>query len=207
MRAYREQGFPITIVRPSLTYGDTQVPLVVNSWEHPYTAIGRMRAGKPLIVPGDGTSLWTITHNSDFAVGFVGLLGRSAAIGQAFTITSDEVLTWDQIYRLTARAAGTEVEIVHIASDFIVACMPDMLGTLIGDKVQSAVFDNSKIKRFVPDFGTRTSFAEGIRRTVAWFDADATRQVVDAEIDAGWDRLIGAYERGLASARKEFGQS
>ena len=206
MRAYRESGFPITIVRPSLTYGDTQAPLVVNSWERPYTAIARMRAGKPLIVPGDGTSLWTITHNSDFAVGFVGLLGRSAAIGHAFTITGDEVLTWDQIYRQTAAAAGTDVKIVHIASDFIAACLPEMTGTLIGDKSQSAVFDNSKIKRFVPDFATRTPFAEGIRRTVARFDADATRQVVDAEMDAQWDRLIAAYERGLTAAMKDFGR-
>jgi nucleoside-diphosphate-sugar epimerase len=204
MRAYREDGFPVTIVRPSLTYGDTQAPLVINSWQRPYTAIARMRAGKPLIVPGDGTSLWTITHNSDFAVGFVGLLGRTAAIGHAFSITSDEVLTWDQIYRQTAAAAGVEAKIVHIASDFIAACMPDLTGTLMGDKSQSAVFDNSKIKRFVSDFGTTVPFAEGIGRTVAWFDADATRQLVDAEMDAQWDRLIGAYERGLAGAVAEF---
>src|ERR1035437_2262649 len=136
MRAHREDGFPVTIVRPSLTYGDTQVPLVVNSWQLPYTAVARMRAGKPLIVPGDGTSLWTITHNSDFAKGFVGLLGRAEAIGEAFNIMSDEVLTWDQIYRRTAAAAGVsgtagaDLPIVHIASDFIAACMRDMTGTL-----------------------------------------------------------------------------
>jgi nucleoside-diphosphate-sugar epimerase len=205
MRAHREEGFPVTIVRPSLTYGDTQAPLAVNSWQRPYTAIARMRAGKPLIVPGDGTSLWTITHNSDFAVGLVGLLGRSEAIGEAFNIVSDEVLTWDQIYLQTAAAAGgVEARLVHIASDFIVACLPDMAGTLLGDKSHSAVFDTSKIKRFVPDFRTTVPFAEGIRRTVAWFDADAARQQVDAEMDAGWDRLIDAYERGLVNARQAF---
>jgi len=204
MRAYREVGFPVTIVRPSLTYGDTQIPLVVNSWERPFTAVARMRKGKPLIVPGDGTSLWTITHNSDFAVGFVGLLGRRGAIGHAFNITSDEVLTWDEIYRQTAAAAGAETRIIHVSSDFIAACMPEMTGTLLGDKSNSAVFDMTKIKRFVPDFRALTPFAEGIRRTVAWFDADPARQQVDAEMDAKWDRLIAAYELGLANALKAF---
>ncbi len=200
MRAYREDGFPVTIVRPSLTYGDTQVPLAMNSWERPFTAIARMRQGKPLIVPGDGTSLWTITHNSDFAKGFVGLLGRRQAIGHAFNIMSDEVLTWDEISRQVAAAVGAEARIVHIASDFIAACLPDMGGTLLGDKSVSAVFDTTKIKRFVPDFCATTPFAEGIRRTIAWFDADPARQQVDAEMDAQWDRLIDAYEQGLANA-------
>ena len=204
MRAYREDGFPVTIVRPSLTYGDTQVPLSVNSWERPFTAIARMRAGRPIIVPGDGTALWTMTHNTDFAVGFVGLLGRRAAIGHAFNITSDEVLTWDEIYRQTAAAAGAEARIVHIASDFIAACLPEWSGTLLGDKSGSAVFDTTKIKRFVPDFRAVTPYAEGIRRTVAWFDADPARQLIDAERDARWDRLIAAYEQGLANAVAGF---
>jgi nucleoside-diphosphate-sugar epimerase len=200
LRAYREDGFPCTIVRPSLTYGDTQIPLVINSWQLPYTAIARMRQGKPLIVPGDGTSLWTITHNSDFAKGLVGLLGHQQAIGHAFHITSDEVLTWDQIYAATATAAGLEAKILHIASDFIAACLPDMTGTLIGDKSGSAVFDNSKIKRFVPDFCATTPFARGISRTVAWFEADPARQRIDIEADQQWDRLISAYQQGLQSA-------
>ncbi len=204
MRAFREDGFPITIVRPSLTYGDTQVPLAVNSWERPFTAIARMRQGKPVIVPGDGTSLWTITHNSDFAKGFVGLLGRPQAIGQAFNIMSDEVLTWDEIYRQVAAAAGADARIVHVASDFIAACLPEMTGTLLGDKAVSAVFDTMKIKRFVPDFRATTPFAEGIRRTVAWFDADPARQQVDAAMDARWDRLVAAYEQGLANAVAAF---
>jgi nucleoside-diphosphate-sugar epimerase len=200
MRAFRDDGFPVTIVRPSLTYGDTQVPLAVNSWARPYTAIARMRRGRPLIVPGDGTSLWTITHNSDFAKAFVGLLGRPQAIGQAFNIMSDEVLTWDEIYRQVAAAAGVEARIVHIASDFIAECLPEMRGTLLGDKAVSAVFDTTKIKRFVPDFRATTPFAEGIRRTLAWFDADPARQQVDSEMDDRWERLLAAYERGLADA-------
>lgn len=204
LRAYRDEGFPITIVRPSLTYGDTQIPLVVNSWQLPYTAVARMRQGKPLIVPGDGTSLWTITHNSDFAKGFVGLLGHQQAIGHAFHITSDESLTWDQIYAATAAAAGAELKIVHIASDFIAACMPDMRGSLIGDKTVSVVFDNSKIKRFVPDFCATTTFARGIRQTLAWFDADPARQQVDAAANQQWDLLLDAYQRGLQGAVSAF---
>jgi nucleoside-diphosphate-sugar epimerase len=204
MRAYREDGFPCTIVRPSLTYGDTQVPLVVNSWQLPYTAVARMRQGKPVIVPGDGTSLWTITHNSDFARGLAGLLGHQRAIGHAFHITSDEVLTWDQLYEAVAAAAGAEANIIHIASDFITACLPDMTGSLIGDKVVSAVFDNSKIKRFVPGFCATTPFARGIRQTLAWFDADPARRQIDVAADEQWDRLIGAYEQGLQNAVRAF---
>jgi len=204
LRAYRDEGFPITIVRPSLTYGDSQVPLVINSWQLPYTAVARMRQGKPLIVPGDGTSLWPITHNSDFAKGFVGLLGHQQAIGHAFHITSDEVLTWDQLYTATAAAAGVEAQLVHIASDFIAACLPDMAGSLLGDKTVSVVFDNSKIKRFVPGYCATTPFARGIERTIAWFDADPHRQQIDAEADHQWDRLIAAYEQGLQQAVMVF---
>jgi len=204
LRAYREEGFPCTIVRPSLTYGDTQIPLVVNSWQLPYTAVARMRQGKPLIVPGDGTSLWTITHNSDFAKGLVGLLGHQQAIGHAFHITSDEALTWDQIYAATAAAAGVEAKIIHIASDFIAACLPDMTGSLIGDKSGSALFDNSKIKRFVPDICATTPFARGISRTLAWFGADPARQAIDVEADQRWDRLIDAYQQGLRNAVESF---
>jgi nucleoside-diphosphate-sugar epimerase len=204
LRAYRDEGFPITIVRPSLTYGDSQVPLVINSWQLPYTAVARMRQGKPLIVPGDGTSLWPITHNSDFAKGFVGLLGHQQAIGHAFHITTDEVLTWDQLYAATAAAAGVEAKLVHIASDFIAACLPDMAGSLLGDKVVSVVFDNSKIKRFVPSYCATTPFARGIERTIAWFDADPRRQQIDAQVDQQWDRLIAAYEQGLQQAVLAF---
>jgi len=177
---------------------------VVNSWQLPYTAVARMRQGKPLIVPGDGTSLWTITHNSDFAKGLVGLLGHQQAIGHAFHITSDEALTWDQIYAATAAAAGVEAKIIHIASDFIAACLPDMTGSLIGDKSGSALFDNSKIKRFVPDICATTPFARGISRTLAWFGADPARQAIDVEADQRWDRLIDAYQQGLRNAVESF---
>ncbi len=204
MRALREDGFPVTIVRPSLTYGDTQIPLVMNSWQKPFTIIARMRQGRPVIVPGDGSSLWPITHNSDFAKGLVGLLGHQQAIGHAFHITSDEALTWDQLYAATAAAAGVPARIVHIAADFICACLPDMTGSLIGDKCSSVIFDNSKIRRFVPGYLATTPFKLGIARTVAWFDADPQRQQIDTESDQKIDTLIDAYERGLQSAVRLF---
>ncbi|MCW5550354.1 MAG: NAD-dependent epimerase/dehydratase family protein, partial [Opitutaceae bacterium] len=205
LRAVREEGFPAVIVRPSLTYGDTLVPLVMNSWEKSWTAIDRMRRGLPLIVPGDGNSLWTITHNMDFAQGLVGLLGHAQATGHAFHITSDEVLTWNQIYQQTAEAAGVAApEFVHIATDFIAACLPEQRGGLEGDKAVSVVFDNTKIKRFVPGFAAKMSYAEGIRRTVAWFDAEPQRRQIDTAANTAWDKLIVAYERGLAAARKDF---
>ncbi len=165
-----------------------------------------MRRGKEVIVPGDGSSLWVITHNTDFAKGLVGLLGREQAIGHAFHITSDDVMTWDQFYRITAEAAGAEAKIVHMASDFIAACLPDSLGSLIGDKAVSVVFDNSKIRRFVPGYMATTPFAEGIRRTVAWFDADPARKIIDAEADATWDKLIEAYQNGTRAAMRLFGR-
>jgi nucleoside-diphosphate-sugar epimerase len=206
LRALREEAFPATVVRPSLTYGDHSVPLAVNSWVKSYTAVDRMRQGRPLIVPGDGLTLWTITHNSDFAKALLGLLGRQDAIGHAFQITSDEVLTWNQIYQLTAEAAGVPApQLVHIASDFITACLPEMTGALLGDKSHSAVFDNRKIKQFVPDFVCTTRFREGIARSIARFDAEPARKQVDAGANALWDKLIAAYERGLAAARREFG--
>ena len=204
MKAYRDEGFPITIVRPSLTYGDTQIVLAVNSWLKSYTAVDRMRRGKKVIVPGDGSSLWVITHNSDFAVGLVGLLGLPQAIGNAFHITSDEVMTWDQFYTITAEAAGVEAKILHITSDFLGTCMPEEIGSLTGDKSASVVFDNSKIKRFVPAFGAKVPFAQGIRRTIDWFDADPRRKEIDEEANASWDKLIDAYEGGLAQALQKF---
>jgi nucleoside-diphosphate-sugar epimerase len=195
LKAYREEAFPITIVRPSLTYGETQVPLAVNSWAKSYTIVDRMRRGKKAIVPGDGTSLWVITHNSDFARGLVGLLGHRQAIGNAFHITGDEALCWDQFYRLTAEAAGAEARLVHIPSDLLAACYPEKLGSLVGDKSVSVVFDNSKIKRFVPGYCATVPYAEGIRRTIAWFDADPARQEIDHAANQRWDRLIAAWER------------
>jgi nucleoside-diphosphate-sugar epimerase len=206
LRAYREEAFPVTIIRPSLTFGDTIIPLAVNSWLKSYTAVDRMRRGLPVIIPGDGLSPWTITHNSDFAKGLVGLLGHNGAIGHAFHITSDEAPSWNQIYAMTAEAAGVPTpRFVHIASDFIAACIPGMTGSLLGDKSHAALFDNSKIRRFVPDFVATTRYRDGIRRTISWFDADPARRQVDAEAGASWDRLIAAYGRGLDAAVADFG--
>jgi nucleoside-diphosphate-sugar epimerase len=151
--------------------------------------------------------LWTITHNSDFALGLLGLLGHVGAIGHAFHITSDEALTWNQIFQATSEAAGVaSPRLVHIASDFIAACHPDTTGTLLGDKSHSALFDNSKIKRLVPEYVATTRFRDGIARTLRWFDADARRQTIDAAADVRWDRLIACYERGLEMARRECGE-
>jgi nucleoside-diphosphate-sugar epimerase len=201
MEAYHQQGFPVTIVRPSLTYGPTQIPLCVGSWEHPYTVIDRMKRGKEVIVPGDGTSLWVLTWNADFAVGLVGLLGRAEGIGEAFHITSDEVLTWDQIYRQAAQAAGVQARLVHVPSDLIAAYDPHAVGSLIGDKAYSIVFDNSKIKRFVPEFECRVGWAEGVRRALAWFEADPARQTIDEAANRTWDRILAAYSRSFPRKR------
>lgn len=206
MRAHREEGFPVTVVRPSLTYGDTQITLAINSWERSWTVVDRMRRGLPVAIPGDGTSLWTITHNTDFARGLTGLLGHRQAIGHAFHITSDEVLSWNQCYEAVAEAAGVDSpRFVHLASDFIAACLPEETGSLLGDKATSVVLDNTKIKRFVPDYQATTRFRDGVARTIAWFDADPARRLVDDGFNQNWDRLLAAYERGLAAARREFG--
>lgn len=193
MREYRERGFPAVIVRPSHTYGPSSLPLVLGSGAHPWTMMDRMLRGLPVIVPGDGTSLWTVTWNDDFAKGLVGLLGREQLAGHAFHITSDETLTWDQIYREAAHAVGVEPKIVHIASDWIVAHRPEFEGTLLGDKSHSVVFDNSKIKHFVPDFVCDVPFAEGVRRSVAWFMADPARRTIDEAHNRVLDELIQAY--------------
>ena len=204
MRAYQEEGFPVTIVRPSLTYGESLIPLVLNSWQQSYTAADRMIRGKKMIVPGDGSSLWVVTHNTDFAKGLIGLLGQSQAIGHAFHITSDEVLTWDQLFRIVGAAVGVEPQLVHIPSDFIAACLPEKTGTLLGDKSVSVVFDNSKIKQFVPGYCATTSFAEGIRESIAWFNADPARKQIDGPVNATMDKLIAAYEKGISEAIRSF---
>jgi nucleoside-diphosphate-sugar epimerase len=197
MGAYHEHGFPVTIIRPSLTYGPSQIPLCGASWQHPYTVIDRMKRGQKIIVPGDGTSLWALTWNGDFAKGLVGLLGNPEAVGEAFHITSDEVLTWNQIYRETGHALGLEPNIIHIPSDLIAAYNPNAIGDLIGDKINSSVFDNRKIKRFVPDFNCEVSWAEGVRRAIAWHAADPARQTIDAAMNHTWDMIITAYERAF----------
>ena len=192
MAAHRANGFPFTIVRPSHTY-DTIVPVAVGRSD--YTVVDRIRRGKPVIVHGEGTSLWTLTHADDFARGFVGLLGNPQAIGHAFHITSDEWLTWDQILRLVGRAAGVEPHIVHVPSAFIAKHDPQTGAGLLGDKSWCALFDNAKIKTFVPGWRAEIPFSEGIRRTLAWFDADPGRRGIDEKADAGVDALLAAWQR------------
>ena len=188
VRAYREEGFPATIVRPSHTYDQTTVP-----FDGGWTALARMRQGKPVVVHGDGTSLWTLTHHLDFARGFVPLLGHPRTLGEAFHITSDDVLTWDQIARSLATAAGVEPRIVHVPSDAIATADPEWGAGLRGDKAHSMIFDNSKLRSVVPDYRATIPFEQGAREIVAWHDADASRQNVDAKLDAVMDRLVENY--------------
>jgi nucleoside-diphosphate-sugar epimerase len=192
VEAYRERGFPVTIVRPSHTYDRTLIP-TSGGW----TDLDRMRRGAPVIVHGDGTSLWAITHNTDFAIAFVGLLGRPEALGEAFHITSDEAPTWNQIYCYLAEGLGVEADLVHVASESIAAVVPDLGPGLIGDKANSMVFDNSKIKAFVPEYRATVPFAHGAGEIVDWFLADAARQTVDRDLDAAFDRLA-EHARALA---------
>ncbi|MBT3338688.1 MAG: SDR family oxidoreductase [Anaerolineae bacterium] len=189
VKAYRDEKFPMTIVRPSHTYDETLSPP-----HGGYAVLDRMLKGKPLVVHGDGTSLWTLTHHEDFAVGLVGLLGNSAAIGDVFHITSDQWLSWNQIYEEIARAAGVEAKLVHIPSEVIARYDKDWGDGLLGDKTHSMIFDNSKIRRVVPDFNPKTPFSEGARQIVNWYLADPARQVVDAEFDALNDKIIADHQ-------------
>ena len=191
--ATRECGFPVTIVRPSYTFGPTWIPSGVGG--HGYTAVYRMRHGLPVISHGDGTALWVMTYHTDLAAAFVGLFGNPAAIGEAFHITSDEVLTWDQIFGITAEEAGCVPQLVHIASETIAALQPSWGPGLLGDKAHSVVFDNSKIKRAVPGFKAQVSFREGIRRALAWHDADPSRQQADQDTNRRMDEIIATYRR------------
>lgn len=188
VKAFRDEKFPMTIVRPSHTYDPTLFP-----FDGGYTLLDRMLKGKPVVVHGDGTSLWTLTHHEDFAVGLVGLLGNSAAIGDVFHITSDEWLSWNQIYQEIARAAGVEAKLVHVPSEVIARCDKGWGDGLLGDKAHSMIFDNSKIRSVVPDFNPKIPFSEGARQIVAWYLADEERQVVDAAFDALNDRIIAEY--------------
>ena len=191
MQAFRDEGFPVTIVRPSMTY-DTNLPIAIGGWGS-YTLADRLMTGRPIIVHGDGSSLWVVTHAEDFGRGFLGLLGNEGALGQAFHITSDEVLTWNQIYQAIAEALGVEPKVVHIPSDYIARVAPQLAGSLLGDKTWSVVFDNSKIKAFVPGFQAAIRFRDGIRRTLAWFAADEKRRYVDEAVQAEMDRILEAY--------------
>jgi len=191
VQAYREHDFPITIVRPSLTY-DTVIPTAIGGWTD-YGIILRMRRGEKIIVHGDGTSLWTITHAEDFAKGFVGLMGHQQAAGHAFHITSDEILTWDQIYQAVAAAAGVEAQIVHIPSDFLAQFSEGLHGGLLGDKAYSTIFDNTKIKTFVPGYQAVIPFSEGMRGALRWFEDDPARMQTSGADDLLFDRILKAY--------------
>lgn len=195
IKAYRETDFPITIVRPSHTYDCRLLPM-----HGQYTIVNRMRAGKKVIVHGDGASLWTLTHHRDFAKGFVGLLGRPQAMGETFHITSDEVLTWNQIFEIVAKAAGTQAPLVHIPSEFIAAFDPDWGASLLGDKSHSMIFDNTKIKRFVPDYVATIPFARGAEEIVSWYDANPAKKIVNEETDRLIDKIIAAYESAWPNA-------
>ena len=192
---HRDRGFPVTVVRPSLTY-DTVIPIPIGGWTE-YTAVDRIKREKKIIVHGDGSSLWTVTHAEDFAKGFVGLLGNQKTVGEAFHITSDEILTWDQIHHAVAGVFNRKADIVHIPSDALATFNEDLRGSLIGDKATSVVFDNSKIKRFVPDFVCTIPFSEGIKRTIAWFENDSARQIVKKETNEWIDSMIDRYERAF----------
>ena len=191
-KAYREQDFPLTVVRPSHTYDRTKIAMV-GGW----TDIHRMRSGLPVMVHGDGTSLWTLTHSQDFAKAFVGLLGRPQAVGESYTITSDEYLPWNQIYQLFARAAGVpEPELVHVSSETIAAHSAELGANLLGDRSHSVVFDNTKIKSLVPGYHATIPFADGARQIVQWFDTNPRLQTVDQDYMALSDRLIAWVRSG-----------
>lgn len=200
MKHYREDGFPVTIIRPSHTYCEKSVPLGVHGRNGSWQVLRRMLDGKPVIIHGDGTSLWTITHNTDFAKGFIGLMGNPHAIGECFHITSDESVTWNQIYKAVADALGVELKPYYVSSDFLASVSDfDLLGSLIGDKAQSVVFDNSKLKKAVPDFCAVVRADEGIRRTVEYVLSHEECQQADEEFDAWCDRVISALEQAKNS--------
>ena len=202
MEKYREEGFPVTIVRPSHTYGDRGVPLGVHGDNGSWQVLRRMLDGKPVIIHGDGTSQWTLTHNTDFAKGFIGLMGNPQALGNVFHITSDETLTWNQIYQIVADALGVELKAVHVSSEFLDAVGPyDFRGGLVGDKANTVLFDNGKVKRAVPGFQATVRFEQGVRRTLAYVLTHPDCQPADPAFDAWCDRVIAALEAAKASLR------
>ena len=204
MRLYREEGFPVTIIRPSHTYDERSVPLGVHGKNGSYSVIQRMREGRPVIIHGDGTSLWTLTHNSDFARAFVGLMGNVHAIGEAVQITSDESLTWNQIYGIIADSLGVKLNAIHVSSEFLDACGDyDFAGSLLGDKANTVVFDNNKLKRLVPGFTATVRADQGIRDTIAYVLSHPECQRQDPEFDRWCDRVINALDAAKRAVRQE----
>ena len=203
MKLYREENFPVTIIRPSHTYDERNVPLGVHGSCGSYQVIKRMLEGKPVIVHGDGTSLWTMTHNSDFAAGFVGLMGNAHAIGESFQITSDESLTWNQIYTTIANCLGVEYKPYYVASDFLASVSDyDLRGGLLGDKANTVVFDNTKLKRAVPGFTATVRFEQGVRRTLEYVLSHPECRKEDPEFDAWCDSLIEVLEEAKKKLQK-----
>jgi nucleoside-diphosphate-sugar epimerase len=202
LEKFRTEGYPITIIRPSHTYDERRVPLAVHGKNGSWQVLRRMLDGKPVILHGDGTSQWTLTHNSDFAKGFIGLMGNPHAIGNAYQITSDETLTWRQIYEIIADVLGVEPKLYYVPSDFLDAVGKptyDFEGELLGDKSWCVLFDNKKVKRAVPDFRCTTRFDQGVRKTIEYILAHPEFQVPDPEFDAWCDRVIAAMEQAKAS--------
>jgi nucleoside-diphosphate-sugar epimerase len=191
LSAYRKEGFPITIVRPSHTYDARLIPL-----HGGYTNLARMRQGRPIIVHGDGTSLWVLTHHRDFAKGFVGLLGNDRAIGEAVHITSDEVLTWNEIARQLGRALRADVQLVPVPSERIADLDKDWGDSLLGDKTHSVIFDNTKLRRLVPDYCATVPFARGAEEIVAFYESNPEHQQVDSRLDALFDQLVARFGKG-----------
>ena len=203
MRMYRENGFPVTIIRPSHTYCEKSVPVGIHGDNGSFQVLKRMMEGKQVIIPGDGTSLWTITYHEDFADGFLGLMGNPHAIGEAFQITNDESLTWNQIYGIAADCLGVELRAYHVASEFLAAIGPyDFTGALLGDKANTVVFDNRKLKAAVPGFCPVVRAEEGIRRAVEYILSHQECQKTDPAFDAWCDRVIAVLDR----AKEELGQ-
>ncbi len=202
MKMYREEGFPVTIVRPSHTYDERSIPLGVHGANGSFAVVKRIMEGKPVIIHGDGTSLWTITHNSDFAKAFVGLMGNIHAIGEAVQITSDESVTWNQIYAVIADAVGMPLNAIHVSSEFLAACSDyDFTGSLIGDKANTVVFDNTKLKRLVPDFTATVRADQGIRSTISYVLSHPECQKEDPAFDAWCDKIAEVLQKAIADIK------
>ncbi|GIG54383.1 NAD-dependent epimerase/dehydratase family protein [Demequina activiva] len=199
-------GLGFTIVRPAHTYGPSKIPAFTGNSRHPWTIVDRMRRGADIVIPGDGTALWTITHARDVAAGILGLVGNDEALGRAVHITGDEALTWNGLYGAIATAAGIDPEAfaaqrVCVPSDALVAAAPDQAGSIYGDKMHPAVYDTSLIKALVPGWEARIAFEDGMAEAIAWFEADTARQTIDADANAMADRLAAIYRAALEQAR------
>ncbi|GHV87089.1 hypothetical protein AGMMS50255_3850 [Spirochaetia bacterium] len=195
--AYRETDFPVTIVRPNWTYNITTLPFIMTSWKQPWMLIDRLQKGLPIIIPGDGTSRFTITHAADFAEGFVGLMGNQHAIGHAFHITGEEALSWNQYLELIEKASGCKADVIHIATDFIVKVVPALHDDLMGDKTLNFLFDNTKIRQFVPGFAAKIPYAQGIKASIEYLKAHRELQTIDTDYVANYEKILAAYAPAL----------